>query len=104
MESRKMALMNLFLGQKYEKQTSDLWAQGDGRRERVRLTVASTEPMYFADWAKAPARMKIHTIIMMLLWAAPREKRSTRSLKRRGRHTTKAQAQAAMKATVTGIL
>ena len=31
-----MALMNLFWGQKYEKQTSDLWAQGDGRRERVR--------------------------------------------------------------------
>ena len=75
-----------------------------GSRESVRFTVASTEPMYLADWANAPASTKIHTIIMMLLWAAPREKRSIRSAKLRGRQTTKAQVQAAMKATVTGIL
>ena len=75
-----------------------------GNRERVRFTVASMAPMYLAPWAKAPARMKIHTIIMMLLCAAPRENLSIRSENRRGRQTTNAQAQAAMKAVVTGIL
>ena len=39
MESRKMALMNLFAGQKWKhRQRTDLWTwMGGGRKERVRL-------------------------------------------------------------------
>ena len=47
----------------------------------VKFTVASIAPMAFADWAKAPARMKIQSISMMFLLAAPDEYCRTRSLR-----------------------
>lgn len=42
-----------------------------GRMDIARFTVASTAPIALAVWAKAPARMKINTISMILLLAAP---------------------------------
>ena len=44
-----------------------------GSSDIVRLTDASTAPIALAVSAKAPARMKIKTISMMLLFAAPRQ-------------------------------
>ena len=49
-----------------------------GRIDIAKLTVASTAPIAFAVWANAPAMMKIKTINMMLLLAAPRQNCSTR--------------------------
>ena len=45
-----------------------------GRRDSVRLTVASMLPMVLAEWAKAPARMKIQIISIICSVAAPRLK------------------------------
>ena len=42
-----------------------------GRSERVRLTVASMLPIILAEWAKAPARMKIQIINIICSVAAP---------------------------------
>ena len=44
-----------------------------GSNRKVRFTVASIAPIAWADWAKAPARMKIQIISMMFLLAAPEE-------------------------------
>ena len=48
-----------------------------GNSDSIKSTVASTEPMALADWAKAPASMKIHSMSMMLLLLAPLLKMST---------------------------
>ena len=50
-----------------------------GRIANVRLTVASTAPMALAEEAKAPARMKIHTMRSMFLCPAPLENSVIRS-------------------------
>ena len=49
-----------------------------GRIDIARLTVASTAPIALAVWANAPARIKISTISMILLLAAPRQNCSIR--------------------------
>ena len=51
-----------------------------GRKESVRFTVASTAPISLAVEAKAPARMNIHIISMILSLAAPRVRTAMRSL------------------------
>jgi hypothetical protein len=45
----------------------------------VRFTVASTAPIALAEEAKAPARIKIHTIRSMFLCPAPLENSVIRS-------------------------
>ena len=50
-----------------------------GKRDMARFTVASTAPISLAVWAKAPAKMKMSTMSMMLLFAAPRQNCSTRA-------------------------
>ena len=51
-----------------------------GRIASVRLTVASTAPIALALEAKAPARIKIHTMRSMFLCPAPLENSVIRSL------------------------
>ncbi len=75
-----------------------------GRMAIARLTVASTAPISLAVWAKAPARMKIKTISMMLLLAAPRQNCSMRWLRLPPFDPAMATTEASTKATVMGIL
>ena len=51
-----------------------------GKRRRVKSTVASMAPIALAALAKAPARMKIHTMSMRFSSPAPREKSEMRCL------------------------
>jgi hypothetical protein len=50
-----------------------------GNMAKVRLTVASTAPIAFAEDANAPARIKIHTISSIFLCPAPLENSVIRS-------------------------
>ncbi len=75
-----------------------------GRMDIARLTVASTAPIAFAVWAKAPARMKINTISIILLLAAPRQNCSIRLLSFPPLDMAMATTEETTKATVIGIL
>ena len=50
----------------------------DGRKESVRLTVASMLPMTFAELAKAPAKTNIHIMSIISGVPAPRLNTLTR--------------------------
>ena len=75
-----------------------------GRMDIARFTVASTAPIALAVWAKAPARMKINTISMILLLAAPRQNCSIRLLNLPPLEIAIATIEEMTKATVIGIL
>ena len=75
-----------------------------GRTAKARFTVASTAPTALAVWAKAPARMKIHTISMMLLFAAPLQNKSTRLCNLPPEDIATATTDDTRNATVMGIL
>ena len=75
-----------------------------GRTDRARFTVASTAPTAFAVCANAPARMKIQTMSMMLLLAAPLQKRSIRLWSFPPEEMATATTEETRKATVIGIL
>ena len=75
-----------------------------GRMAIARWTVASTAPIAFAVSAKAPARMKMRTISMMLLFAAPRQNCSTRLLSGPPFERATATIDETTNATVMGIL
>ena len=75
-----------------------------GRMDMAKFTVASTAPIALAVWAKAPARMKINTISMILLLAAPRQNCSIRLLSLPPLEMAMATTEAMTKATVIGIL
>ena len=70
----------------------------------ARFTVASTAPIALAVCAKAPARMKINTISMILLLAAPRQNCSIRLLNLPPLEIAIATIEEMTKATVIGIL
>ena len=59
-------------------------------------------PIALADWAKAPARIKIHIIRSMFLSAAPSENRAMRALNDKPSVRATATIEATMKATVMG--
>ena len=75
-----------------------------GRMDIARFTVASTAPIALAVCAKAPARMKINTISMILLLAAPRQNCSMRLLNLPPLEIAIATIEEMTKATVIGIL
>ena len=75
-----------------------------GRMDIARFTVASTAPIALAVCAKAPARMKINTISMILLLAAPRQNCSIRLLNLPPLEIAIATIEEMTKATVIGIL
>ncbi len=75
-----------------------------GSRHSVRLTVASMLPIILALLAKAPARMNIHSISIMLPVPAPRLKVSMRLLSGWPVPMATAKMDDTMKATVMGTL
>ena len=75
-----------------------------GRMDIARFTVASTAPIALAVCANAPARMKINTISMILLLAAPRQNCSIRLLNLPPLEIAIATIEEMTKATVIGIL
>ena len=75
-----------------------------GKMAKVKLTVASTAPMALAVWAKAPAKMKISTISMMLELAAPLQNSSMRLCSEPPLLMATPTTEASTKATVMGIL
>ena len=75
-----------------------------GSTDKARLTVASTAPTAFAVWANAPARIKIHTMSMILLLAAPLQNRSIRLWSFPPEEMATATTEETRNATVIGIL
>ncbi len=75
-----------------------------GKMCRVILTVASTAPISLASEAKAPARIKIHTMYSMSECPAERENTSMRSVRLLPLNTAMLQMHAAARATAMGIL
>ena len=75
-----------------------------GRICSVRFTVASMAPIALADWAKAPAKIKIQIISKIFLSPAPPEKRDTRLFSERPRVMAMATTEEMTKATVIGTL
>ena len=79
-------------------------SQLSGSTCRVSTTVASTAPMAFALWAKAPARMKIQIMSIMLRFPAPSEKWEMRCSRGMPRVMATAYTELTRKATVMGTL
>ena len=75
-----------------------------GSMDIARFTVASTAPIALAVWAKAPANMKIRTMSIMLLLAAPRQNCSMRLDSFPPLDMAIATTEEMTKATVIGIL
>ena len=75
-----------------------------GKMDIAKLTVASTAPISLAVWANAPARIKINTISMILLLAAPLQNCSIRLFRFPPFEKAIATIDAIKKATVIGIL
>ena len=75
-----------------------------GRIDIARFTVASTAPIALAVWAKAPANIKIRTISIILLLAAPRQNCSIRLDSFPPLDMAMATTDEITKATVIGIL
>ena len=68
------------------------------------FTVASIAPIAFAVWANAPARIKINTISMMFVLAAPLQNCSILLFSLPPLEMTIATTEDMQKATVIGIL
>ena len=75
-----------------------------GNMFKARFTVASTAPILFAVSEKAPAKMNIHSISIILLEPAPRLNVSMRSRIRPFATNAIAKMLEIRKATVSGIL